>query len=157
MQVIHKSKEEGGTIFFTDGYFNLAIIPNKEQNSPNGLYHFGFQVENGEAIVEKMKKINPKNCPSGAPMDGPYAETRGWIRWQLFRYLGAWFSGCSTGWRAKAELNNSVKNLRGSKLRPDHPGRSFSCSRFNVTATRCRSGWPHRHGPTWPAASLAKA
>ena len=52
MQVIHKSKEEGGTIFLSDGYFNLAIIPNKDQNATNGLYHFGFQVENGEAIVE---------------------------------------------------------------------------------------------------------
>ena len=51
MKVIHKSKEEGGTIFLSDGYFNLAIIPNKDQNATNGLYHFGFEVENGEAIV----------------------------------------------------------------------------------------------------------
>ena len=47
LKVIHKTKEEGGTIFLSDGYFNLAIIPNKDQNATNGLYHFGFEVENG--------------------------------------------------------------------------------------------------------------
>ena len=77
MKVIHKSKVEGGTIFLTDGYFNLAIIPNHEQNSTNGLYHFGFEVEDGEAIVEKMKKINPNKLPKPRPNGRPYAETRG--------------------------------------------------------------------------------
>ena len=77
MQVIHKSKEEGGTIFLSDGYFNLAIIPNKDQNATNGLYHFGFQVEDGEAIVEKMKRINPNKLPKPRPNGRPYAETRG--------------------------------------------------------------------------------
>ena len=77
MKVIHKSKEEGGTIFLSDGYFNLAIIPNKDQNATNGLYHFGFEVESGEAIVEKMKKINPNKLPKPRPNGRPYAETRG--------------------------------------------------------------------------------
>ena len=77
MKVIHKSKEEGGTIFLSDGYFNLAIIPNKDQNATNGLYHFGFEVENGEAIVEKMKKINPNKLPKPRPNGRPYAEIRG--------------------------------------------------------------------------------
>ena len=26
----YKSKEEGGTVFLSDGYFNQAIIPNKD-------------------------------------------------------------------------------------------------------------------------------
>ena len=52
MQILHKDKKEGGVIYLTDGYFNLAILPNHEQNAPNGLYHFGFEVENGEKIVE---------------------------------------------------------------------------------------------------------
>ena len=76
MKVIHKSKEEGGTIFLSDGYFNLAIIPNKDQNATNGLYHFGFEVESGEAIVEKMKKINP-NIGKAAPQRQALCETRG--------------------------------------------------------------------------------
>ena len=72
-----KGKDEGGAIFLTDGYFNLAILPNHETNAPNGLYHFGFEVENGENIVERMKKVNPNKLPKARPNGRPYAETRG--------------------------------------------------------------------------------
>ena len=71
MQVLHKEKNEGGAIFLTDGYFNLAILPNHEQNAPNGLYHFGFEVESGEKIVDRMKKVNPKNYRKAVPTADP--------------------------------------------------------------------------------------
>src|ERR1044072_7966977 len=77
MQMLHKDKNEGGAIFLTDGYFNLAILPNHEQQAPNGLYHFGFEVESGEKIVERLKKINPNKLPKPRPNGRPYAETRG--------------------------------------------------------------------------------
>jgi len=77
LRVLHKAKAEGGAIFLTDGYFNLAILPNDEQNSPNGLYHFGFEVESGEEIVDKMKKIAHPKLPKPRPKGRPYAETRG--------------------------------------------------------------------------------
>jgi catechol-2,3-dioxygenase len=77
MQVLHKDKNEGGAIFLTDGYFNLAILPNHEQQAPNGLYHFGFEVESGEKIVERLKKVNPNKLPKPRPNGRPYAETRG--------------------------------------------------------------------------------
>jgi hypothetical protein len=77
MQMLHKEKNEGGAIFLTDGYFNLAILPNHEQQAPNGLYHFGFEVESGEKIVERLKKINPNKLPKSRPNGRPYAETRG--------------------------------------------------------------------------------
>jgi catechol-2,3-dioxygenase len=76
LKLLHKGKEEGGAIFLTDGYFNLAILPNREQQSPNGLYHFGFEVESGEAIVEKMKKLNYPKLPKSRPDGRPFAETR---------------------------------------------------------------------------------
>jgi hypothetical protein len=76
MQVLHKAKEEGGAVFLTDGYFNLAILPNHDQQSRPGLYHFGFEVEDGEKIVERMKKINPNKLPKSRPDGRPYAETR---------------------------------------------------------------------------------
>jgi catechol-2,3-dioxygenase len=77
MEELHRARKEGGAIFLTDGYFNLAILPNDEQNSPNGLYHFGFEVENTEEIVEKMKKLNMSRLPRARPDNRPYAETRG--------------------------------------------------------------------------------
>ena len=67
----------GGAIFLTDGYFNLAILPNHEQQAPNGLYHFGFEVENGEKIVDRLSKVNPNKLPKPRPNGRPYAETRG--------------------------------------------------------------------------------
>lgn len=70
MQILHKDKNEGGAIYLTDGYFNLAILPNHEQQSPNGLYHFGFEVESGEKIVERMKSSILTSCPNGAPTAG---------------------------------------------------------------------------------------
>ncbi len=76
LKLLHKGKEEGGAIFLTDGYFNLAILPNREQQSPNGLYHFGFEVESGEAIVDKMKKLNYAKLPKARPDGRPFAETR---------------------------------------------------------------------------------
>lgn len=76
MEILNKDKEEGGAIYMTDGYINLAILPNHEQNSPNGLYHFGFQVENAEKIVERLKKVNPNKLPKQRPSDRLYAETR---------------------------------------------------------------------------------
>jgi catechol-2,3-dioxygenase len=76
MEVLHKDKDEGGAVYLTDGYFNLAILPNREQNSPNGLYHFGFEVENGETIVERLTKVNARKLPKQRPVGRPYAETR---------------------------------------------------------------------------------
>ena len=77
MKCCTKARTEGGAIFLTDGYFNLAILPNHEQHAPNGLYHFGFEVESGEKIVERLKKINPNKLPKQRPNGRPYAETRG--------------------------------------------------------------------------------
>ena len=58
MQMLHKDKNEGGAIFLTDGYFNLAILPNHEQQAPNGLYHFGFEVDDVAAVHEACKELN---------------------------------------------------------------------------------------------------
>jgi len=76
MKELQRSKREGGSIFLTDGYFNLAILPNDAQNSPNGLYHFGFEVENTEKIVERIKKLDISRLPKPRPDNRPYAETR---------------------------------------------------------------------------------
>ncbi|MBI2347517.1 MAG: VOC family protein [Deltaproteobacteria bacterium] len=76
LEVLHKDKREGGAIYLTDGYFNLALLPNDSQNSPNGLYHFGFHVDSGEEVVEKIKKLNISRLPKPRPQGRPFAETR---------------------------------------------------------------------------------
>jgi len=76
MKELSRSRREGGSIFLSDGYFNLAILPNYAQNSPNGLYHFGFEVEDTEKIVERIKKLDISRLPKKRPDNRPYAETR---------------------------------------------------------------------------------
>ncbi|HEV8341311.1 MAG TPA: VOC family protein [Candidatus Binatia bacterium] len=76
LKELHRSKKEGGAIFLTDGYFNLALLPNDAQQSPIGLYHFGFHVDNADEIVEKISKLNMSRLPKPRPAGRPYAETR---------------------------------------------------------------------------------
>jgi len=46
----------GPAIYLTDGYLNLAIIQ-KRPNYKEGLYHFGFEVENVEALKSICKDL----------------------------------------------------------------------------------------------------
>ena len=77
LKEILRKRGEGGPIILTDGYFNLAILPNDEQNSPNGLYHFGFQVDDAEKTIQKIQKLGVSKIPKARPQDREYAEIRG--------------------------------------------------------------------------------
>ena len=57
LKELYRNRGEGGAIMLTDGYFNLAILPNHDQNSRNGLYHFGFQVDDAENAIQKITKL----------------------------------------------------------------------------------------------------
>ncbi len=76
LEELHKPRGPGGPVYLTDGYFNLAILPNDQQQSPNGLYHFGFEVENAGEIVEKIKQTGLSRPPRPRPKGRPYAEIR---------------------------------------------------------------------------------
>jgi hypothetical protein len=127
MQMLHHDKQEGGAIYLTDGYFNLAILPNHEQNSPNGLYHFGFEVENGEAIVEKMKKSTTLNCRSNAPTAGPMRRLVAPIRMVIIStFPNMDFSGWSR-WARKSRVETIT-----ARPRRDHGDAPFP-----------RAAWAH--------------
>ena len=73
-------RTKNGSVHLSDGEVNLAILNATDPKEPGhqpGLYHFGFQVENGEATVERMKKINYAKLPKPRPDGRPYAEIRG--------------------------------------------------------------------------------
>ena len=83
-------KGEGGAIYLTDGSINLAL---NEQYAGReaGLYHFGFEVEDLDALKKKLKDAGagsevqkrPRNReaeyrvldPDGNPID---LSTHGW-------------------------------------------------------------------------------
>ena len=64
------------SIQLTDGYFELAILDNTRQQSPNGLYHFGIQIDNEKDTIERIKKFQPDKVPRKRPEGIPYAEMR---------------------------------------------------------------------------------
>jgi catechol-2,3-dioxygenase len=76
LEELHRPRGADGPVYLTDGYFNLAILPNADQQSRSGLYHFGFLVENAEAVVNKIQKLDPAKAPRPRPKGRPYAELR---------------------------------------------------------------------------------
>lgn len=74
MKILHRTKTGG--VYLTDGYMNVALLPNKAEGKPNGLNHFGFEIEDQEEIARRMEKSGIAT-PRQRPADRPYAETRG--------------------------------------------------------------------------------
>ena len=66
--------EESKTFHLTDGYFELAILANTPNQSPNGLYHFGIKIDDMDETARKLasfhKHIEPR--PEGTS----FAELR---------------------------------------------------------------------------------
>lgn len=47
----------GSALYLSDGYMNLAIIKKTpEVRAPEGLYHFGFEVENVESLKGVLRE-----------------------------------------------------------------------------------------------------
>lgn len=74
MKILHSSNN--GATYLTDGYINLALLPNKAEGKPNGLNHFGFEIDDQAEIAAKMEAAGVK-APGQRPRNRPYAETRG--------------------------------------------------------------------------------
>jgi catechol 2,3-dioxygenase-like lactoylglutathione lyase family enzyme len=72
----HPGHPTGKTVHLTDGYFELAILDNSTQQSPNGLYHFGIQIEDMEGTLERVKKQQPDKPIKKRPQGTPFAEMR---------------------------------------------------------------------------------
>ncbi len=72
----HPGHPGGKTVHLTDGYFELAILDNSAQQSPNGFYHFGILVDDIQETLEKVKKCQPGKPIKKRPKGTPFAELR---------------------------------------------------------------------------------
>ncbi len=72
----HRGNPRGKTVHLTDGYFELAILDNSAQQSPNGLYHFGVQIEDMDETLDRIKKFQPDKPIKRRPEGTPFAEIR---------------------------------------------------------------------------------
>ena len=54
-EVLRAGPTGKGPVFLTDGYINLAILPQSPKGEiPVGLNHFGFHVEDVNSITDKL-------------------------------------------------------------------------------------------------------
>jgi catechol 2,3-dioxygenase-like lactoylglutathione lyase family enzyme len=69
----HVSKAGGGeAVYLSDGHINLACLP--ARGRPEGLYHFGFQVDDVDAAAELALAQGATQPPNELPRDGRFAE-----------------------------------------------------------------------------------
>ena len=70
-----KHRAENGGVSLTDGYLDFSIHTNKIDGKPSGFNHFGFEVEDNDAVVERFKAKGYR-APLKRPGDRLYAEYR---------------------------------------------------------------------------------
>ncbi len=63
-------------IFLSDGYINLAVLPAAANHGKEGIYHFGFQVDDVREIGQRGKDAGAATGIAPRPQDGRYAEFR---------------------------------------------------------------------------------
>ena len=51
-----KHRSDNGGVSLTDGYLDFSIHTNKIDGKPSGFNHFGFEVEDNDALIAKFKK-----------------------------------------------------------------------------------------------------
>jgi catechol 2,3-dioxygenase-like lactoylglutathione lyase family enzyme len=82
MQEVHRHFTEDTpdkyTIYVSDGHINLAIFePNPIINRPEGIYHFGFQVDDVDQAYKAAIAAGGRAHERATPRDGRFADT--WI------------------------------------------------------------------------------
>jgi catechol 2,3-dioxygenase-like lactoylglutathione lyase family enzyme len=87
-------------IYVSDGYINLAILPARE--NPEGINHFGFQVEDPEVIARSGKDSGAQTGIAPRPRDGRYAEFR------IHDPVGTGIDLATAGWATEPETAEQV-------------------------------------------------
>ena len=72
MKEVARSGKEQDAIYLSDGYINLAILP--ARNRQEGIYHFGFEVEDVPAAMETAIAAGATKGTDSLPKDGRFAE-----------------------------------------------------------------------------------
>ena len=66
--------QERRSFHLTDGYFELAILANTPNQSPNGLYHFGIKIDDMDEVARRL--ANFQKHLERRPNDTSFAELR---------------------------------------------------------------------------------
>ncbi|HUZ74600.1 MAG TPA: VOC family protein [Stellaceae bacterium] len=99
----------GRAYFLTDGYLMLALLPHRlEGEAAVGLNHFGFNLEDLEAVKQKLA-AHGLETPKARPGDRPYAEFR------AVDPEGNWFDLSEEGLKDKDKVAQRGKRLEAAE------------------------------------------
>ncbi|MGH7771731.1 MAG: VOC family protein [Candidatus Binatia bacterium] len=73
LKEVARSGENKEAIYLSDGHINLAILPARGRRE--GIYHFGFEVENLAERVQAALEAGATKGSSSLPKDGRFAES----------------------------------------------------------------------------------
>ncbi len=71
-------RTKNGSVHLSDGDVNLAILNANDPKEPGhrpGLYHFGFEVKDPDAVSRRIQELYPEGAPKSRK--ATYAESRG--------------------------------------------------------------------------------
>ncbi len=77
MHEVMRRDKPNGAVYLSDGYINLAILPNTDaeaEGAPEGIHHFGFEVDDVDAFARNAIGAGATQGRSSVPVDGRYAE-----------------------------------------------------------------------------------
>lgn len=72
---------DNGAVYLSDGYINLAILPARSADgasAPERIDHFGFEVDDVDAMAQRALENGGAQGRTAVPNDGRFAE--GFIR-----------------------------------------------------------------------------
>jgi catechol-2,3-dioxygenase len=75
MQEMYRTKN--GSVHLSDGEVNLAILNANDPKEPghaDGLYHFGFHIEDNKEVTKRINEVYPAGAPK--EREATYAEGR---------------------------------------------------------------------------------
>ena len=76
MHEVMRRDRPNGAVYLSDGYINLALLPNAGEGAgePEGIHHFGFEVDDVDGAAATALSLGAAAGRSAVPVDGRYAE-----------------------------------------------------------------------------------
>jgi catechol 2,3-dioxygenase-like lactoylglutathione lyase family enzyme len=105
---------ENGAVYLSDGYINLAILPNAGPDSggvaePEGLDHFGFAVDDVQDAAALAMRNGATQGRTEVPRDGRFADS--YVR----DPIGQRVDLSDTGWATEPADRTPIHASHGSR------------------------------------------
>ena len=108
-------RAENGGIQLTDGYMNFSIHTNKIDGKPSGFNHFGFRVDDNEAVAKEFEKHGYR--PPGSVRATAISQNIA----RLIRMVTTWIFQCTDTTASGLTVNSSGSK---SKSKPKSKSKS---------------------------------